>query len=388
MVYYQILKQRRKDLKLSIHDISSQTRLAPQYIAAIEENNLDIFTNDFDFVRRFVQAYAQTIGVNWEYIKDDVELNISRYVQRRITESESEDQIVLSPTPEMYDFEDEAPTFNEAPKKEVPSTPSKKKSGKKKKSKKATKSKKKNVNMPNVDIQKNAKKVVKWTKSSRRRFLISIAAGILVLLVAVNLVLNKISSEQSAAEESARQAELKAKEEETAKLANQKKETSKKTAAEEAEKNKLESNVTSESVIKSTDAENNIYQITNLIETDQRLTVEISVPAETKVAIYQDDTPINDTEAEYTSLYSESFTIDHTCLIQLEISNYQENEIMINGQKITFDTTLWYEGEPAVIYLEIKTNDGADATGSEEAVATDSQEEVITDEEYYEEEVE
>ncbi|MDO4466145.1 MAG: helix-turn-helix domain-containing protein [Bacillota bacterium] len=363
MVYYQVLKQRRIDLQVSIEDISSQTRLAPQYIEAIEENNLDIFTGDFDFVRRFVKSYAETIGVNWEYIKDDVELNISRYIQMKI--NEPSEQIVLKPSAEMYDIEEEVPSFKQAPKKAAPKTSAKKKSGKKK-GKKVSGAKKKSVNIPNVDFQQHAKKVVKWTKASRRRFLIAVAVGIGALLLGANMVLSKISSEQNAAQDSARQAELKAKEEETAKLANQKKATSKKTAQEEAEKNKLESQVESDSIITNTDAANNIYQITNLIETDQRLTIEIVIPEETKIAVYQDDTPINDTEAEYTKLYSESFTIDHTCLIQLEISNYQENEIIINGQKITFDTSLWYEGEPAVIYLEIKTNDGAGSNGEEQ----------------------
>lgn len=340
MVYYQILKQRRKDLKISIQDISSQTRLAPQYISAIEENDLDIFTGDFDFVRRFVQAYAETIGVNWEYIKDDVELNISRYVQAKA--QAPMEQVVLTPAPEMYEAE-ETPAFKESPKK--------KKQASKKKGKKGKKAGKK------VDIQKNAKQVVKWTKASRRRFLFAIAAGIAILLFAVNMVLNKISDEQYAAQESARQAELKAKEEETKKLADQKKETRKKTAAEEAEKNKLESNVTSESVLSCSDSENNIYTITNLIETDQRLTFEISMPKDSTIAIYQDDTPINDGDVKQTSAYSETFTIDHTCLIQLEIEDFQDNDIFVNGEKITFDKALWYEGEPAILYFEVKTND-------------------------------
>lgn len=43
MAYYHILKERRTNLKLSIQDVSNQTRLAPQYIQAIEEHNLDVF---------------------------------------------------------------------------------------------------------------------------------------------------------------------------------------------------------------------------------------------------------------------------------------------------------------------------------------------------------
>ena len=40
MTYNKILKQRRQALQLSIQDISSQTRLAPNYIQALEENHL------------------------------------------------------------------------------------------------------------------------------------------------------------------------------------------------------------------------------------------------------------------------------------------------------------------------------------------------------------
>ena len=56
MAYYHILKERRTNLKLSIQDVSNQTRLAPQYIQAIEEHNLDVFSDDFSFVRYFVHA--------------------------------------------------------------------------------------------------------------------------------------------------------------------------------------------------------------------------------------------------------------------------------------------------------------------------------------------
>ncbi|MBQ0064751.1 MAG: helix-turn-helix domain-containing protein [Firmicutes bacterium] len=378
MVYYQILKQRRKDLNLSIHDVSTQARLAPQYIAAVEENDMDVFVGDFDFVRRFVKAYAEAIGVNWEFIKDDVDLNISQYVYKK-TQAQPQ-SIVLQNGPELYDIED-TPTFREPARQEVVApAPTKKKSTKKKKKKKKSSGKSKAaMNKANVEIQKNAKKVARWTKKSRRNFLIAVFVGVVALLLGLNMVLNKISSEQSAADDRARQAELKAKEEETAKLANQKKETNKQNAKEEAEKNKKESEVESESILTCTDQQNNIYTITNLIETDQRLTIEVTLPQDSTIAVYQDDTPINDTETKYEKEYYESFTIDHTCLIQLEITNFQENEIIINGQTITFDTSLWYEGEPAILYFEVKTNDGAnyqeDAIDGEE-VEEEEEEEV------------
>ena len=74
MAYYHILKERRTNLKLSIQDVSNQTRLAPQYIQAIEEHNLDVFSDDLSFVRYFVHAYSDAIGVNWQAISDEVDL--------------------------------------------------------------------------------------------------------------------------------------------------------------------------------------------------------------------------------------------------------------------------------------------------------------------------
>ena len=83
MSYYQILKQRRLDLNLSIQDLAIQTRLKPEYIRAIEENNLDIFSDDFSYVRYFVHGYCDAIGVNWNLIKDEVDANINAYAAAR-----------------------------------------------------------------------------------------------------------------------------------------------------------------------------------------------------------------------------------------------------------------------------------------------------------------
>ena len=79
MAYYQILKKRRLDLNLSIQDIAIQTHLSPEFIRAIEENNLDVFSDDFSFVRYFVHSYADVIGVNWAVIAPEVDATISAY---------------------------------------------------------------------------------------------------------------------------------------------------------------------------------------------------------------------------------------------------------------------------------------------------------------------
>ena len=83
MKYYEILKRRRLDLQLSIQDVSVQTRLAPEYIKAIEENDLDVFSDDLSFVRYFIRAYCQALGVNWNAIQDEVEGSIKYYAHMR-----------------------------------------------------------------------------------------------------------------------------------------------------------------------------------------------------------------------------------------------------------------------------------------------------------------
>lgn len=83
MPYYQILKQRRINLNLTIDDVALQTRLRPEYVRAIEENNLDIFSDDFSYVRYFVHGYCDAIGVNWNIIKDEVDANIQAYAAAR-----------------------------------------------------------------------------------------------------------------------------------------------------------------------------------------------------------------------------------------------------------------------------------------------------------------
>ena len=83
MAYYHILNERRTNLKLSIQDVSNQTRLAPQYIQAIEEHNLDVFSDDLSFVRYFVHAYSDAIGVNWQAISDEVDVDVNEFAHQR-----------------------------------------------------------------------------------------------------------------------------------------------------------------------------------------------------------------------------------------------------------------------------------------------------------------
>ncbi|WP_289756838.1 helix-turn-helix domain-containing protein, partial [Faecalibaculum rodentium] len=83
MRYYEILKKRRTDLKLSIQDVSAQTRLAPEYIKAIEDNDLDVFSDDLSFVRYFIRSYCEALGVNWSMLQEEVDGSIKHYAHLR-----------------------------------------------------------------------------------------------------------------------------------------------------------------------------------------------------------------------------------------------------------------------------------------------------------------
>lgn len=83
MAYYQILKQRRLDLNLSVQDVAIQTHLKPEYIRAIEDNNLDVFSDDFSYVRYFIHAYCDAIGVNWKAVVKEVDATVAAYATAR-----------------------------------------------------------------------------------------------------------------------------------------------------------------------------------------------------------------------------------------------------------------------------------------------------------------
>lgn len=83
MAYNQILKQRRISLNLTVEEVAMQTRLKPEYIRAIEDNNLDVFSDDFSYVRYFIHAYCDAIGVNWYAIVHEVDATVSAYAAAR-----------------------------------------------------------------------------------------------------------------------------------------------------------------------------------------------------------------------------------------------------------------------------------------------------------------
>ncbi len=81
MVYYQILKQRRLALNLSIQQMAQQTRLKPEYIRALEEHDLNAFGDQgLPYVPVLVEGYCDALGVNWNVIAKEVQDDVQSFL--------------------------------------------------------------------------------------------------------------------------------------------------------------------------------------------------------------------------------------------------------------------------------------------------------------------
>ena len=304
MAYYHILKERRTNLKLSIQDVSNQTRLAPQYIQAIEEHNLDVFSDDFSFVRYFVHAYSDAIGVNWQAIADEVDMDINEVAHQR----------------------DMALTM--AQRRMVQQMPSVQKTKKSKKKKKKSWFQK-HVSRTSSSLSTNQSQLIK--------VLVLIGIVGLCVLSVINFGLRAISSQKLATQEALRQEQLSKKEKETNKLANQRQK------AKEAEA----------LVVEKMDGETNAYQLSNIQSDVKKLDLSITLPTKSKITLTKDGETINDDTKVYTGTFTHSLELSENCTFEISIETYSDNSITIDGKEISFDKTDWQEGEPAVITLQV-----------------------------------
>ena len=265
MAYYHILKERRTNLKLSIQDVSNQTRLAPQYIQAIEEHNLDVFSDDLSFVRYFVHAYSDAIGVNWQAISDEVDVDVNEFAHQR----------------------DMALTMAQRRMVEQMASVQKTKKTTKKKKKSSLGWFQKHVSRTSSSLNANQTKIIKM--------LVLIGIIGLGVLSLVNVGLRSISNQKLATQQELREEQLSKKEQETNKLANQRKKAKEAQAL----------------VVNKISGETNAYQLSN-IQSDVK-TLDLSI----------------------------GDRIDENA------------NISIDGKEISFDKEGWKQGEPAVITLQI-----------------------------------
>ena len=304
MAYYHILKERRTNLKLSIQDVSNQTRLAPQYIQAIEEHNLDVFSDDFSFVRYFVHAYCDAIGVNWQAIADEVDMDINEVAHQK-------DMALTMAQRRMVQ--------------QMASVQKKKKSSTKKKKSWFQK----HVSQTSSSLSTNQSQLIK--------VLVLIGIVGLCVLSVINFGLRAISNQKLATQEALRQEQLSKKEEETNKLASQRKK------AKEAEA----------LVVEKMSDETNAYQLSNIQSDVKKLDLSITLPTKSKITLTKDGETINDDTKVYTGTFTHSLELSENCTFEISIETYSDNSITIDGKEISFDKTDWQEGEPAVITLQV-----------------------------------
>ena len=310
MTYNQLLQQRRLDLKLSIQDVSNQTRLAPEYIQAIEENNLDIFSNDFSFVRYFIHAYCQAIGVNWEAIQQEVDQSINFYAhQKNMALTQAQRNLAQNMT---Y----------------VSSEPKKRRD------------KGKKHNHYQASITRTSRSL-HWSKRRLSKVAIAAIVGVVALLAVSNLVINSIADRQQRIEEENRRQELIAKEQETQRLAEEKK---------QQEYEKLNRDLE----ILSDDEKLNYYHIYTGSKKQTELEFKIKLPKKSKVVLYKNDELVTlDFNKEYAKEFVFRVKVDEDCVLHLNIENYKDNKITINDKKITFDEGNWEKGMPAEMDFNI-----------------------------------
>ena len=289
MTYYQILKQRRIDLKLSIQDVAVQTRLAPEYIAAIEENDLDVFSDDYSFVRYFVHAYANAIGVNWEAISVEVDQTIKYHAHKKnMALTQAQRRIVEN----------------------MPKAQASKRSRKKRSHFQSSISR--------------ASRSLHWSKRKLSPLalwgIVIVAGGFLL----TNMVSSMLSANEAKARETARQAELQKKEQETQRLSQQRKEA------------RLEEAKTALTLSETADVPDTVY-----IHSDQAMpwTVQlnVSVPSETKIEVYKGEELVaGDADQAQTADFSTVLEIGSAETYRLVISSYKNNSITLNGQVVAY----------------------------------------------------
>lgn len=295
MPYYQILKQRRLDLNLSIQDVAIQTRLRPEYVRAIEENNLDIFSDDYSYVRYFVHGYCDAIGVNWNMIKDEVDANISACAAAR------DRALYQAQVKMMQSMQTVKPTKQAV--------------------RKTKKKRKKSV------LKRSAGKVsrqMSWGNQNRLSRLILICAGCAVLLLAGTNLLARNAAKNSMAEQKiARQKELQQQEETTQRLADDLKNL--KGGSTESTQ---EAPASSLSIAKTDKA--GVYTVSGFQTGTSQIHFEITPAQAQDVTILWNDQPAFSQKVRGTAQYDLNAGSDGTATVIFSIAS-DKNQLTIDG---------------------------------------------------------
>lgn len=308
MTYYQILKQRRLDLNLSVQDISIHTHLAPEYIRAIEDHNLDVFSDDFSFVRYFVHSYCDAIGVNWEAVVREVDADITAYARMR-------DQALTDAQRRMVET--------------MPSASQKKTTHRKKKSR-------------FVNSAASLSRKLNWDSSNRlSRLVVGAAIVGLVALVTLSSIMDAVNAKNRENAQIAQQTELQKKEQETQRLAEERKnqkgtETQKEFPAPQ---------------IQAADQKNAFY-IAGLISEETPMQIRIVLEEPSAVTISSNGVVLTQENVRQEFTYEASVESARDLSVVIDSWN-KDDTLEINGKRLSLQSEGLSEGQEATVLLHV-----------------------------------
>lgn len=221
MKYYQILKERRLALNLSIQQMSEQIRLKPEYVRAIEENQLEVFgEKGLSYFPALVRGYCTAIGVNWSVIEREVYDNIQAFHLSKTS---------FYPVPTQLSHQDvqsksSKTSKNKKKAKKKNKTTSKNHVGTKKATFRATKTKRsKSTRILKLaqPIKKSKKAKFTWGRQNRlSRFILVSACGAILGLFGMNYFAQTVAQNSLVERKIAREKELLLEEATTQRLAD------------------------------------------------------------------------------------------------------------------------------------------------------------------------
>ena len=300
MAYYHILKKRRLDLNLSVQDIAIQTHLAPEYIRAIEENNLDVFSDDFSFVRYFTRAYCDAIGVNWEAIAPEVDATISLYARAK-------DQALTQAQRRMVE--------------NMPSS----KTRTRKKSKKKSSSKMHKVFAASAG---KISRTMNWDSKNRlTKSLIIGGCCVIVFLIVLNTLTDSMARRNQENAKAAKEQELLEKEQETQKLAEQL----------QAQKKAAEPADAEPALTVTADAgKDNHFSVVTEYAADKKVKVDFTVVEPTNIEILLSGTVVFNQEVSKNTDYD--LPLNGPASVEIRYSNFKDGDyITLDGASVPVD---------------------------------------------------
>lgn len=347
MYYYQLLKKRRLDLNLSVQDVAIQTQLSPEYIRAIEENNLDVFSDDFSFVRYFVRAYAEAIGINWEAIAPQVDAFISSYAAAR-------DAAITQAQKKMID------DMSSKKKTENSEKKNRRKSGKKLKS--------------FSTIAGQISRKMNWDPKNRlSRTVVIAGVAVLAALAILSSAVDALSSHNLQNAQLARQAELKAKEEETQRLAEQLKSQKNQDGTAENVQTPAENEPQNANVRIENDSEfMNAYHVSGAVSETSPVKIDFSMIPAGSVTLYLNGEQTGSQDID--GSWSYEFTASDACTLEIEMHGYSEADtVTVNGKALSLNPDGFSDGYGIVVlYFEKNTepDSAAESTDGDEPAAS------------------